>query len=214
MNLSALVGKANSSPKVTLGATAGALLVLTLAVWLMVVSPQRSHASDLDSRIAETEAQLANGRTHSNATRRIGPREMRDLLRALPDRPRISRVVRELDSLARATNVTLDSVTPLAPAVAAAYQAVPLTVVVDGAFLDVRAFMLRLRTQVRVRGERVRATGRLYDVQSIDFQQSTEPRPNVRATLTMQAFVHSATAPSAGPTGVPGTTASATGAGN
>lgn len=191
MTFSAIFDRANASPKVTLAVTAGAMFVLVLASWFVLVSPKNSRTSELDGKIQEVQAQLGT-QLSQRGGRPTGMdhRTLRGLERAIPDQPQVSRLVRELNTLAHGANLTLDTVTPQTPtASGGGYEAIPLTVVVDGDFLAVRSFMRALRNQVSVQGRSVRASGRLYDVQSLDFEQSNDPRPNVRATLTMQAFV-------------------------
>jgi Tfp pilus assembly protein PilO len=193
MSIGVILGRVNASPKMAVGATVGAMILLVAAAGFLVVSPKNSHAGKLDGKIAETQARLGVQRSQAAGSARIDPRSVAGLSRAMPDRPQVSRLVRELNGLAHSAGVTLDTITPQAPTGGSGYEAIPLTVVVDGDFLAVRRFMRDLRLQVRIEGHNVRASGRLYDVQSVDFEQSSDPRPNVRATLTMQAFAFAPT---------------------
>jgi Tfp pilus assembly protein PilO len=210
MSAAAIVARANASPRATLAATVGAMLLLVAAAWFLVIAPKYSEAGDLDAQIAQTEAQL--GAERSSGGSAINPATVRSLQRAMPDQPQVSEVVRQLNKFARSANVTLDTVTPQAPVTAGGHQAIPMTVVVAGRFPAVRQFLRKVRLQVRVRGPKnVDARARLYDVKAINFEESTSPRPNVRATLTVQAFVFApGSAPAtASPTTTPAASAAA-----
>jgi Tfp pilus assembly protein PilO len=176
--------------QVVLGATLAGALVLAVLGWMFVVSPKRSHAADLKDRIALGQAQLAEQRSQQSPESGMTPAEVRRLELAMPDSSEMSTLVRQLDRLARRTDVTLDSVTPSAESGGSGYKAIPLTVVVDGKFFRVSRFLGLVRNQVRVHDGSVDGAGRLFDVQAIDLEQSTTPRPNVRATLTVQAYVY------------------------
>lgn len=192
------LGKVNLSSRVALGAAIGLVVLLAVAGFMLVVSPKRSQASSLDSQITDVQGQLlTRTREQQKATSPKGltRAELTSILRALPDSPEMPGIVLQLSSLAARSGVTLDTITPSPPTTATGYQSVPLTVVVDGHFFAVRDFLRSLRTQVKVKGTSVEATGRLFDVQGLDLEQ-TEPAPQVRASLTLQAFVYG-TAPAA-----------------
>jgi Tfp pilus assembly protein PilO len=179
------------SAKIVLGTALGGLLVLTLAVWFLFISPKRSQAADLRAEVAVAQQQLDARSSQQLPLAGVSAAEVRALERAMPDSAQTSSLVRQLDRLARRAGVTLDTVTPQAETGGAGYKSIPLAVVVDGKFFGIRKFLRLLRKQVQLRGGTVHGTGRLFDVQAIDLQQSDDPRPDVRATLTMQAFLYS-----------------------
>jgi Tfp pilus assembly protein PilO len=179
------------SAKIVLGTALGGLLVLTLAVWFLFISPKRSQAADLRAKVAVAQQQLDARSSQQLPLAGVSAAEVRALERAMPDSAQTSSLVRQLDRLARRAGVTLDTVTPQAETGGAGYKSIPLAVVVDGKFFGIRKFLRLLRKQVQLRGGTVHGTGRLFDVQAIDLQQSDDPRPDVRATLTMQAFLYS-----------------------
>ena len=211
--MTTLQGRLDQRTMIILGAALGGTLLLAITVWLLVISPKRSQASDLGARIEAAEQELQSRVSHGvpGSPAGVSVNEARALERALPGSARMSSLVRQLDRLARQAGVTLETVTPQAETGGAGYKSLPLTVVVNGKFFGIRKFLRLLRTAVLVRGGHVHGTGRLFDVQAIDLQQSDDARPSVRATLTMEAFVF---APG---TGAPGAatpvSASAAGAG-
>jgi hypothetical protein len=96
-------------------------------------------------------------------------------------------IVMQLSRIAGETHVSLDSITPQAPVSYSGYQAIPMTITLTGTFFAVESFLQELRTQVKVSGNDVTATGRLYDVLGVTLQ-STDPAPKVTATLMIDAF--------------------------
>jgi len=171
------------------------VLALTGAAWFVAVAPQRSHASKLATTIRSKQAELASAQ-HRQSAGGADPRAQLGSLRAaMPDALEMPQVVDELNALATRAGVTLDTVTPAAAVAAAGYSSVPLTVVVDGRFFAVQQFLRLVRTRVEVARQKLDASGRLFDVQSVALDQ-TEPAPRVTATLAMSAFYFTgATAP-------------------
>ncbi len=186
--MSAAFARLDLSTRAAAGVTVLGLFLLSFGGWLVLVHPKRSEASRLDARIQEARAQLAVRRSRPIPPKGLSPSDLRGLRQAMPDTPEMPGVVSELSRLAGQAGVTLDTITPLAAIPAGGYLAVPMTVVVDGQFFAVRDFLRRLRGQVAVGKHGFRATGRLFDVQSLDLEQ-TEPAPQVRASFQLQAFV-------------------------
>jgi hypothetical protein len=73
-----------------------------------------------------------------------------------------------------------------------------MTVVVEGRYLGITNFLGQLRTQVRAAGEQVRAKGRLYSVDNVQFDGNSD-KQLLQATLTLNAYKYgSAAAPATG----------------
>jgi Tfp pilus assembly protein PilO len=190
-----LRGTAGTPNTILFGAAAGALVVLAVAAWFLVVAPKRSEAADLRVQIAAAKEELASRHARGPSVPGAGSgpvtvSEAQTLAQAMPDSAQMSSLVRRLDRLARRAGVTLDTITPQTETPGAGYRSIPLTVVVDGRFFAIQRFLRLVRTQVQVRGGRVQGRGRLLDVQAIDLQQAEGAGSSVRATLTMQAFVY------------------------
>lgn len=204
----------NTTLKLSLSSRVVALVIFGLAVivagagWFVVVSPKRSQATKLAQSIQEKQSQLtAAQHTGRSTLTPQGPTD-RGVNEALPNDVAMPSVVDQLNRLARRAGVSLDTVTPQPTVFGSGYVAVPLNVVVDGRYFDVDRFLNLVRTQVRVDKNHVAAAGRLFDVQSVQLQQ-TEPAPTVTATLTLQTFYYSQTAAPA-PTDTTATTTSDT----
>jgi hypothetical protein len=78
-------------------------------------------------------------------------------------------------------------VTPSATAPLTGYEAIPMTVVVEGRYLGITNFLGLLRTQVRSSVEQVRAKGRLYSVDQIQFVGGAGQKL-LQATMTLNAY--------------------------
>jgi Tfp pilus assembly protein PilO len=176
------------SKRTAVAIAAVGVLAVVLVGWFALVSPQRSKATELDGKISEshTALQLADALTRSGEQRQTAA-EARVLVKAMPSNSQMSQILRQLSSAAKATRVRVTSVTPQASAPLAGYEAVPMAVVVEGRYLGIANFLGRLRTQVRVGPEKVRATGRLYSVDSMQFVVGADQKL-LQATITLNAY--------------------------
>lgn len=177
------------SPRTLAVALAAFVVLVTGAMWVLAISPKHTAASTLDTQIRSTQAELklAQRRTRTTSTQKQ-PAESAPLLRALPDTVAMPDIMLELSRLASEASISLDTVTPQAPISFDGYSAVPITVVVSGKFFAVKQFLHDLRTQVRVDADGARASGRLFDVESVQLGQAV-PVPLLTATLAVRAFV-------------------------
>jgi hypothetical protein len=186
-------GKLNVTPR-ALGT-----IVLVLAVvaagagWFLVVAPKRSEASKLEASIQAKQAQVATETRAAAPATAVDAAQLHTLGKALPDEPLMPDVVDQLNHLANLAGVTLDTVTPSAPVPGTGYEAIPLSVVVDGHYFDVERFLNLVRTQVQLDNHKPSAAGRLFDVNGFQLQQ-TEPAPMVTATLDLRTFYYSSAA--------------------
>jgi Tfp pilus assembly protein PilO len=199
------------SKRTALAIAAVGVLAIVLVGWFALVSPQRSKASELDGKIGEsrTALQLADSLTRGGQQRQTAA-EARVLVRAMPNETQMSQVLRQLSSAAKSSRVRVNSVTPSAAAPLAGYEAVPMSVVVEGRYLGIANFLGRLRTLVGVGPQKVRAKGRLFSVDSIQFVGGTGKDP-LQATMTVNAYRYggAATPASAGTTPATSDTTSA-----
>jgi Tfp pilus assembly protein PilO len=185
------------SKRTAIAIAAVGVLAVVLVGWFALVSPQRSKASELDGKIGEsrTALQLADALTKGGQQRQTAA-EARMLVKAMPDETQLSQVLRQLSSAAKATRVRVNNVTPAVAAPLAGYEAVPMSVVVEGRYLGIANFLGRLRTLVTVGPEKVRAKGRLYSVDSVQFTGG-EDQSFLQATMTLNAYRYGgATTPS------------------
>jgi Tfp pilus assembly protein PilO len=160
---------------ILLGASVVALLA---AGWFLVVSPKRSEAKRLQAEIGEVRAQIdvreaALDRPQTAAKPAIRVADLFELSRAMPDRAGRSGVLLQLSRVAEETGVVFDSITPHDAVPQAAFQQIDFDVRFEGRFYDLSDFLYRLRNLVDVHGGVLNATGRLFTVGSISFDQGS-----------------------------------------
>jgi len=200
-----------------LGLLAGAVLIALVAGWFLVVSPKRSEATKLQRQIDDTQAQIAAAEASRSQPQPSVPAAIRvadlfRLSRAMPDRTDIPGVLLQLSHVADETGVEFESITPHDPTALGSYQQIPIDLVFEGRFYDLSDFLYRLRNLVAVHDGVLNATGRLFSVNSISFDQGTLQFPQVKATLSVSAYVFGngiSSLPTAAPAGGGTTTAPA-----
>src|SRR5204863_4856064 len=82
------------------------------------------------------------------------------------------------------------------------YSVLPISVTFNGNFYNLADFLYRLRSLVTVHAGRLDATGRLFSVDTLAFNESEKKFPQIQATLVIDAFVYAA-APASVPAATP-----------
>lgn len=182
------------------------VVALAAGAWFVSIAPKHSKASTLDTSIQQAQTKLSTlqAAQHAQPTG-TQAKQFGALSAALPSALAMPQVVDQLNTIAREAGVTLDTVTPGAAVLGIGYEAVPLTVVIDGRYFSVEKFLNLMRNQVQVHKTSVHAHGRLFDVQGFTLNQ-TEPAPSVTATLTMNAFYYTSQVAAPPVTSTDGTT--------
>jgi hypothetical protein len=173
-----------------LGLLAGGILLALIAGWFIVVSPKRSDVKSVKQQIDVTRDQIAAAhgvRTPSQPAIRVA--DLFKLSRAMPNTADIPGVLLQLSRVAEETGVTFQAITPHDPTPLGAYQRITIDLSFQGRFYDLSDFLYRLRNLVDVHAGVLNATGRLFSVDSINFDQGEQSFPQVKATLTVSAYV-------------------------
>ena len=182
------------SPRALVALSAGAVLVWGALLWFVYVSPQRADASRAADDLAAAELELAQAQLGGRSPQQKSLRasDVFRLVKAMPESRDQAGLVLELTRLAEAAGVKLRSISSTELAAGpGGTTVIPVTVGVGGDFRDVTRFLQRARTLVRVRHGRLRATGRLFSVQSIELAESISARfPQLDATIVLNAFVY------------------------
>jgi Tfp pilus assembly protein PilO len=186
--------------------TAALVIVLvSAAAWFGVISPKRSDASRLKNEVAAAQTQLATAAQTAAVANKAATAAA---IEALPDAPDQPGILDQLNRIGKSSGVVIATVTP-SPATTP--TSVPLSVTVDGNYFQIRNFLKKLHAQVRVgNGGRIVATGRLFDVQTVNIGQGASAN-QLAATIGLSASVYAPTAPAAAT--APTTSATASGAG-
>jgi len=189
-------------PGALIGIMVGAVLVFGLAGWFLLVRPQGAKVTSLKAQATEVKAKIDAYHQQVAAVRAAPKIEVADVYRlakAMPDRLDMPDLLLELSQLARDTGIRFDSISPQAVAPIGSYAVVPISVMFQGNFYNLADFLYRLRSLVSVHAGRLDATGRLFSVDTLTFNESTLKFPQIQATLVIDAFVYGSGVPAQAP---------------
>ena len=195
------VTKRKFSPAATAGIGIGFTLVIAAMGWFLLVSPQRSRASELDEKIASVEQQITASRAAQLQAADAKPIRSADLFRltkAMPSDNDIPGVLLELSRIASETGIVFEQIVPQATLAAGEMRAQPIDLTFEGNFYSLSDFLYRVRNLVSVQRGRLVANGRLFSVEKLQFSEAPSGFPSIRANLTLSAFLYGS-----GPTAVP-----------
>lgn len=195
------------------------LLVLG-AGWFLLVLPQRHQAASTALAVNQTQAQILQAEAAQAAAAapqttpkqpEIRTADLYRLAKAMPSDADMPDLLLELDQVARASGVTVLSITPTSPTAANGYEVVPVRLTFTGDFYALTDLMYRLRALVAVRHGALDASGRLFSVDSLSLAPTGKGK-DLSASVTVNAFQYGGgTTSSAGatPTTTTGSTTTA-----
>jgi len=204
------------SPRLQIAVVAGGVALMLLLGYFVLVSSETSKASSLSKQIDATNTQILQARILSHHSRQVQPIRVATLFRltkAMPDETDMAGILLQLNLVASQAGISFDSIRPGNSAPLTGYQSVPITIQFTGNYYGLVDFLLRLRDLVDVQGDgELAATGRLFAVDTLNFNEGAAGFPQVTATLVVDAFVYGTGAPasSAGSTTTAATTTGAT----
>jgi type IV pilus assembly protein PilO len=183
------------SQNALIGVIVGGVVVFGLALWFLLVHPQggkvkslKAEATSVQEKIDAYHQQVAAARTAP----KIEVADVYRLAKAMPTKTDMPDLVLELSQLARDTGISFDSISPEPVAAVGSYSVMPISVTFNGNFYNLADFLYRLRSLVTVHGGRLDATGRLFSVDTLAFNESELKFPQIQATLVIDAFVYAA----------------------
>jgi len=189
-------------------------LALLVAGWMMLISPQRQHATAAAAQEQVVEGQLATLRVQSSqAPTKQPPIPTSDLYAlgtALPAQLDEPDLLFELDGLAQASGVEILNVAPQTPVVGATtdYTIQPINLSLSGTYFDLTRYLRSLRKLVSQHHGRLVANGPLFAVTSVSLAPGQGR--NELATVGMAAYYYGLVG-GATPPAVDTTTTSTTG---
>ena len=194
--------------RTAVGIAAIGLLLVVLIGWFGVVSPQRSKAADLAVRIDETELQLAATQALVNGPQlRLSTAELATLRTAIPDQVRMSQILRQLSKASGDARVRIMGITPQPVVNVGGADVIAMNLAIEGRYFGIRNFLRLLRMRADVRSDKVKASGRLFAIDSIQFAGASAQTGGgmIQAALSVSAFAFSTplSVPSTGPDGTP-----------
>jgi hypothetical protein len=208
-----IVTRRKLSPVAAAGIGVGIALILAAAGWFLLVSPQRSHAAELDVEIAAIEDQINAARVAKLQADDLQPIRAADLFRltkAMPSDIDISGVLLELSRIAKETGITFKSIVPGATASLTSFRVQPIELTFEGDFYSLSDFLYRLRSLVGVNSGRLNAKGRLFTIDKLAFTEGDDGFPQVAAALTVSAYLYGSGPISGAPAAPPPATTTTT----
>jgi type IV pilus assembly protein PilO len=169
------------------------LIVILIAGYFIAVKPQKGKAADLATEITARDGQISDARALLAKAKNAQKVKVADLFRltkAMPDQPDEAGIVLELTSVARASGIAFESITPQGSTIVGSYQVVPITVIFEGNFFQLNDFLFRLRNLVDVRSGALAANGRLFTVDTIQFDEGELLFPQIRASVQLDAYIY------------------------
>ncbi|MCS7007220.1 MAG: type 4a pilus biogenesis protein PilO [Gaiellaceae bacterium] len=187
---------ASLSPRVVLALGLVFVALHALATWFLLVGPKRAEVARLAGEVVSLEAQLGAARAEASRPRPpaapVPVAEIVSLAKAMPASADQAGLVLELGALARRSGVTLRSFSPGAVVAGpGGASMIPVTVSLEGRYLEVARFLRLARGLVAVRGDRVVARGRLLVPRSVELAESRSAGfPRLDATIALDAYVY------------------------
>ena len=204
-------------PGALIGIMVGTALVFGLAGWFLLVRPQGAKVTALKTQATEVQAKIDAYHQQVAAVAAAPKIEVADVYRlakAMPSLPDMPDLLLELSQLARDTGIRFDSISPQPSSAIGSYTVLPISVTFQGNFYNLADFLYRLRSLVRThstnKGLQLDATGRLFSVDTLTFNESTFKFPQIQATLVIDAFVYGTGLPPVAVAPTPTTTTATT----
>jgi Tfp pilus assembly protein PilO len=197
--------------------TVAALLILAALGYFVMVRPQKGTAASLSTQIAAEQKQVDDARAllvKAKDAQKVRVADLFRLTKAMPDQPDEAGILLELNNVARQAGISFDSISPQGSTPLSGYQVVPINVVFNGNFFQLNDFLFRMRNLVDVRRGALAADGRLFTVDTINFDEGEAKFPQIQASLTIDAYIYgtgaTVSAPPQAPVGSSGASGSTT----
>ena len=186
------------------------VLVLGAAAYFGLIRPKKAEAARLQKETDAAKAQISGYYAKSAAVKgrpKIRSADLFRLAKAMPGQADMSGVLLQLNQIAADTGITFQSIAPQNSVPITGYQAVPIQLTFEGNFYSLVDFLFRLRNLVDVEHGQLNATGRLFAIDTLSFDEAQSGFPQISATLVVDAFVYGTATPA---TATPTTTTTST----
>jgi hypothetical protein len=174
------------------------VLVLGAGAYFGLVRPKKAEAARLQQEIDAAKTQISDYYAKSAAVKgrpKIRSADLFRLAKAMPSQADMSGVLLQLNQIAADTGITFQSIAPQNSVPITGYQAVPIQLTFEGNFYSLVDFLFRLRNLVDVEHGQLNATGRLFAIDTLSFDEAQEGFPQISATLVVDAFVYGTATP-------------------
>ena len=176
-----------------LAVVAIALLIVAAVGYFALIRPKGAESARLQEQITELDAKVTEARLAQRQLDRvpvIKVAELFDLSKAMPNKEDMPGVILELNSVAASTGIRFIAITPQGTVSRTGYKVQPIQLTFHGNYFDLTDFLFRMRNLVTVRDGVLRASGRLFTLDNIDFHESPiNGFPEIEAVLVVSAYV-------------------------
>jgi Pilus assembly protein, PilO len=186
------------------------VLVLGAAAYFGLVRSKKAEAARLQKEIDAAKTQVDDYYAKSATAKgrpKIRSADLFRLAKAMPSQADMSGVLLQLNQIAADTGIMFQSIAPQTSVPISGYQAVPIRLTFEGNFYNLVDLLFRLRNLVDVEHGQLNATGRLFAIDTLSFDEAQGGFPQISATLVVDAFVYGTLAPA---TATPSTTSTST----
>jgi Tfp pilus assembly protein PilO len=175
-------------------------VVLIIAWYFLLFSPQRQQMSDLNDQIATQQTALSTAQqqvVRLESYKKSAPQSRAEIVRLgkmLPQSEGIPSLIIELTRTSDASGVDLNSITRGATTPGTPFGIQTVTLAVTGRFFDVEDFVYRLESYVAFRNASFRVTGRLLEIQNLTMSGSAAAAadgsvPPLTVTVALNAYL-------------------------
>jgi len=191
-----MTGGRRISKGMSIGLIVGGDLVLLLLGWFLLVSPQRSTAQTTARAAQAAEVQIEQAQAPATQPTAITqPKQpeiqtayLYKLSKAMPMTTDMPNLLLELNQVVHSAGVQLISITPTATDTTTG--ATGITLSVAGDFYSLTDLLYRLRSLVAVHHGKLQADGRLFNVDTVNFNVPAGSFPQISADLSVEAYVY------------------------
>jgi Tfp pilus assembly protein PilO len=202
--------------RVQFGAIAFGLVLLMVAGYMLVISPEGAKGKKLQKQADDVQVQIFRRKGEIRAGLHPPTIETADLFRlarAMPDTQDMPGIILTLSQLARSSGIKFDLIEPVTGGAipSGSYETNRIHLLFNGDFYGLSDFLYRMRSLVAVHDGRLDANGRLFNVDTLTFNVLSNSFPRISAELFVNSYVYGSSAPAAPTTPVtPGTTTDST----
>jgi Tfp pilus assembly protein PilO len=170
---------------------AGALVIVALVSYFVLIRPKRAEAGRLGDQIAqlETDVQAAKlAAKPKEGSTKLQVADLFELAKAMPDRDDMPGIILELNAVAESAGVRFKAIAPQAAVAGEGCRSIPISLTFVGNYYDLTDFLFRLRNLVAVDDGQLAASGRFFTLDSLDMHEAGLPQ--IEALLVVSAYVY------------------------
>jgi Tfp pilus assembly protein PilO len=176
------------------------VVILLVAVgvggYSFVVAPLGTQTLNLQNQVNAEQTQVVTRRAELKDGQHPPAIQVADIFklsRAMPDTVDMPGIILTLSNVAQEAGISFDSIEPVLDATppTGPYQTVRVHLFFSGDFYGLSDFLYRLRSLVTVRGGKLNADGRLFNVGSVSFDVLANSFPQISAELYVDAYQYS-----------------------